>query len=199
MPLIKGHSPEVVSSNVKELLRAGHPKSQAVAIALASKRKFKKMAEGGLVSEDFDEAGTPMPVDAGDEAPMMTDKPSAGAQLEYRPDTDETRDIVEINADGYEDPDSISNPMTMALRRMAGGGEVNPKLAMVPKMDRFAMGGLVDEPDMVHEKLGSKPTEDMSDSIEDMAMVPKAVRDGVSEEAMEAIRAKRAKRRMPIV
>ena len=34
MPLQKGHSNKVVNNNVKELIKAGHPHQQAVAIAL---------------------------------------------------------------------------------------------------------------------------------------------------------------------
>jgi hypothetical protein len=56
MPLKKGHSQEVASSNIKELVRSGHEPKQAVAIALAEKRKYKKMAEGGIIEdEDSDE------------------------------------------------------------------------------------------------------------------------------------------------
>lgn len=220
MPLKMGHSPETVSSNVKELVKAGHPQKQAIAIALASKRKFKKMAMGGLVAEDLDEAGTPMPVDSGDEDSMMVSKPSAGSKLDYREDAsdDELRSLPEINEDGDYYPADVANPMEQeeaskrfagALQRMAMGGEVNPKLAKVPMKDRFAMGGLVDEPDMVHEELGSEPTEDMEDGVEDPSadvMAAKAnlehpmMKDsGISAEAMEAIRMKRMKRRNPIV
>lgn len=49
MPLKKGHSHEVISSNIHEMVKAGHPVKQAVAAALAHARKYKKMAEGGEV------------------------------------------------------------------------------------------------------------------------------------------------------
>ncbi len=48
MPLMKGHSPKVVSSNIKELVKTGRPVKQAVAIALANKRKYQKMYRGGM-------------------------------------------------------------------------------------------------------------------------------------------------------
>lgn len=51
MPLKKGHSHEVISSNIHEMVKAGHPVKQAVAASLAHARKYKKMAEGGEVVE----------------------------------------------------------------------------------------------------------------------------------------------------
>lgn len=39
MPLVEGHSPEAISANVAELVRAGHTQEQAVAIALEHARK----------------------------------------------------------------------------------------------------------------------------------------------------------------
>jgi hypothetical protein len=48
MPLMKGHSPKVVSSNIREMMKAGHPQKQAIAASLANARKYKKMAKGGM-------------------------------------------------------------------------------------------------------------------------------------------------------
>lgn len=42
MPLKKGSSKAVVSSNIKEMVSAGHPQKQAVAAALNQSRKSKK-------------------------------------------------------------------------------------------------------------------------------------------------------------
>jgi hypothetical protein len=42
MPLQKGKSKETVSKNISELVRAGRPQKQAVAIALDLARKSKK-------------------------------------------------------------------------------------------------------------------------------------------------------------
>lgn len=50
MPLKKGHSDEVVSHNIKKMMSEGYPRKQAIAAALASKRKYKKMEAGGLVA-----------------------------------------------------------------------------------------------------------------------------------------------------
>lgn len=42
MPLIKGSSEKVISSNISELERSGRPQKQAVAIALANAYKRKR-------------------------------------------------------------------------------------------------------------------------------------------------------------
>jgi hypothetical protein len=42
MPLQKGCSSKVASSNIKELKASGYPQRQAVAIALSTQRKCKK-------------------------------------------------------------------------------------------------------------------------------------------------------------
>lgn len=52
MPLMKGHSQGVVSSNIKELVRSGRKPKQAIAMSLSNARKSRKMAEGGMIEED---------------------------------------------------------------------------------------------------------------------------------------------------
>ena len=42
MPLKKGSSKAVVSKNIREMVKAGHPQKQAVAAALSTARKSGK-------------------------------------------------------------------------------------------------------------------------------------------------------------
>lgn len=56
MPLKTGHGTHIVSSNIRELIKAGHPQKQAVAIALSQDRKARKMAYGGLLENDADDS-----------------------------------------------------------------------------------------------------------------------------------------------
>jgi hypothetical protein len=46
MPLLKGSSDSIVSSNIKELRNSGYAEKQAVAIALSKAGKSKKKAKG---------------------------------------------------------------------------------------------------------------------------------------------------------
>lgn len=53
MPLISGKSPDTFKKNIKTEMDSGRPLKQSLAIAYAMKRKAKKMAEGGFVSDNY--------------------------------------------------------------------------------------------------------------------------------------------------
>jgi len=48
MPLMKGSSQKAISANVKELIRAGHERRQAIAIALRLAGKRKSDSKGKM-------------------------------------------------------------------------------------------------------------------------------------------------------
>jgi hypothetical protein len=48
MPLLKGHSPEVIDQNIREMIDAGHPEAQAVAAAYREAGKSKRGHEARL-------------------------------------------------------------------------------------------------------------------------------------------------------
>lgn len=54
MPLRKGYSRSIISSNIREMVAAGHPQKQAVAAALDTARRSKHRADGGGI---FDYSG----------------------------------------------------------------------------------------------------------------------------------------------
>jgi hypothetical protein len=45
MPLKKGHSQKVISSNIRELMHSGYEQKQAIAIAESEARRHKKTGE----------------------------------------------------------------------------------------------------------------------------------------------------------
>jgi hypothetical protein len=49
MPLIKSGSKQAISTNISEMVHAGHPQRQAVAAALSTARRYGKKAYGGPI------------------------------------------------------------------------------------------------------------------------------------------------------
>ncbi len=95
--MMKGYQPEVISSNVREMMKSGRPQKSAIAASLASARKFKKMAKGGMVDMDKEDPENYM------------------------------RSLNEIRDDGEYYPNEVANPneqdeaqgFAAALRRQA--------------------------------------------------------------------------------
>lgn len=46
MPLVKSGSDEALEANIKELIDSGHPRDQAVAIALDNQKKYAIIRKG---------------------------------------------------------------------------------------------------------------------------------------------------------
>lgn len=52
MPLIKSGSKAAISSNISEMIKAGHPRNQAIAAAMSTARKYGKHQKGGKVAPE---------------------------------------------------------------------------------------------------------------------------------------------------
>ena len=177
MPLVKGHSKEVVSENIKRAMKAGSPQKQAIAIALTSARRYKKMAEGGMVDPDYD---------AGDASDF---------------DQDAVRGLNELRIEGkFQENENASpkeeNDEQMLARALQKQSE---------KMEYMALGGLVEDPEDPGTEEPSvtedQPTEEpMFEEAGDLAELDHPVIDGsrgkgLTKEQMEAIADKKKKRR----
>lgn len=99
MPLKNGHDPKTVSANVRELVRAGHDPKQAVAIALSSARKSKKMAQGGEVMDATEEMPRGLPELQMDGDVDPEDIASPEEQMEDKAFTEALRHKAEMKSD----------------------------------------------------------------------------------------------------
>lgn len=98
MPLKMGHSHEVISSNIKEMVDSGHPLKEAIAASMAHAHKSKMMSDGGMVEEP--EQGN---IGGGDDRAMsgepvypkndVTDGLSDAVHMNQEPDGDMTEEM----------------------------------------------------------------------------------------------------------
>lgn len=184
MPLKKGHSKEVVGSNIREMVGAGHPVKQAVAASLAKARKYKNMKDGGW-SEGEDESADEI-IEDSEHTPF--EEQHLGQQHPSEVANPETQDFHRKFFDALTDS-SLEDKEMGELEYMADGGATpNPspepadyqnmsiidraKAAMQgidPYTDKkkpgYAGGGLVQE-EFDDEPLGNKP-EPKSDGTEE--------------------------------
>jgi len=63
MPLMNGNSDEIISENIAELRRAGHPEAQAIAIAM---RQAGRGPKGTTPEQEPDDESTETTTDADD-------------------------------------------------------------------------------------------------------------------------------------
>jgi hypothetical protein len=117
MPLIQGKSKKAMSENIKTEMEHGKPQKQALAIAFSVKRKPKKMAQGGQITQS----------DVKPE-PGSSSKPHATEGPHH--EMDESRI-------GHDDPNMHAQPHILTgehinsiadavFARMAAGGMVHP-------------------------------------------------------------------------
>jgi hypothetical protein len=224
-PLKKGHSREVISHNIKEMVSAGHPRTQAIAASLAKSRKYKKMWKGGMydeggeVSETLGEA-IGYPGSTKPKPKAMADGGAVGQADEF---DDQEEPMVPYSEGGMVDDETTLNENRMNSYSRVGDSEVeNPeeieeasmfakalrKRAQMDGMspENYAMGGLVQPEHDPNE--GNKPSEDMNDETEEpMSSMPGRGQEaehkmnvepsgmGLSSEAKEALIRKKKSRR----
>lgn len=194
MPLMKGHSPKVVGSNIKELMKSGRPQKQAIAIALSNARKYKKMSEGGEPAEEGEMDHEMMKAHGG----MIHDDMDMDASSDFNENAQ--RSQAELQSLGESHPNDVENPEYQDAERMLA-----KRLFDASEEAEYAMGGLVQDGPSGDEPAGNKPSEDMADSTEDEMSVESSSMGsggsaehpiiGLSKDAMAAIEARKKKRR----
>lgn len=181
MPLKKGHSKEVVKSNIEEMIRYGRPQKQAVAAALSMARKSKKMADGGIVGDDMDKG-------AGDDL-----------------NENSNRSLGELQAMGASHPNDVENPDYQNTEKMLAKHLFEESEKNENEIG-MSDGGLVQGND---DPVGAMPSENMESGAEDMETMldePASVdhsmiegvpaSEGLSDDARKAIEDRKKKRRM---
>ena len=202
MPLQKGYSPKIVSGNIRELVNSGHKPKQAIAIALAEKRKYQKMSKGGMTKGNYHDEGFghDMP-DMDEEMKMahggmvdpaqsideggMSDMRSKVAHDRFHGGEDEPmskmdrkgpedymRSLNEIREDGEYYPDEVSNPQEQK-EAQGYAHALKRQAAGAMSPENYAMGGLVEGREERHSRYGNKPSEYMGSHIEDTHMMPR--------------------------
>jgi hypothetical protein len=205
MPLKKGRSHAVVSANVKEMMRAGHPQKQAIAASLANARKY---AKGGMVEDqDLEDGGMEdMPQE---EYGMSGAKNESMMEMASISPDDNNRSLNEVREDGVYYPAEVENPARE--QEAYSFAHALHKKALKSEMDerKYAQGGLVEAGPEEDERLHGNHPEDIADmpmSSEPWSAQPKRPVAGhkvmgnptgseLSMEALEAIRNKKKSRR----
>lgn len=147
MPLIKSGSREAISSNIREMVRAGHPQRQAVAAAM---RTADKYAAGGAVHEGFLNSSVPGRTDklpitvSGGAYVLPADHVAAVGQGNSLAGADIVNKMFKMGPYGMKLPSSHAHG-----RKFADGGVTKPT-------DIIAAGGeIVIPPDKIADKFGS--------------------------------------------
>jgi len=207
MPLKKGHSREVISQNIREMIASGHKPKQAIAAALANARKYKKMAEGGMVEHETMEHKTDSDPEQDLGLGSVDSASDAGRAGEAVYPVGMDDEGLSQNVQDQEELMSALQSKKYAANQNTH--DFNPNDAVAGR--KMSDGGLVEDKDARHAAMGSEPdlsfiddgTEESMSSIPakpaseehspaDPGMVSPS---GLSKEAMDAIARKRKSRR----
>lgn len=194
--------------DMKEMMKSAHPRLQAVASAMAMKRKSKQMAmaKGGMIlpSEERDKGEQEIP----DFMSPPGGKEASMAKMDEQPHDSYQRDLVSMQKQGNQQIAEAENPneqmedarFAAAVRKMSMS---RPPEGMMG-YEGYSMGGLVSP--MHTPEMGDKPSENMMDGDEDMSRMPMKPSDhqegqavmpsgpGLSEEARKALAKKKQMR-----
>lgn len=161
MPLQKGHSQDVISSNIKELVKSGKKHKEAIAAALAMARKSKKMAEGGMVADDQDK--------------------DASSDL----DSESQRGPGELmDQANFAARDDVASPMEQKKERSLA--DALYEASEESELPHLAEGGLV-QPEYSGEESGNKPEPKFDSSEEPASSMPDKPSDHRSAPMDEAV------------
>lgn len=143
MPLMKSHTDEAREQNIKEMIAAGHDPDQAVAAGYANQRKYKKMAEGGQVIDDYDQDAT--------------------SDMDQEAD----RSLGELRDLGAQHPEVIQNPEQHEAEM-----ELAKKLHDEVEAQELFSGGIVEELDDVNSAKKTKIVADTGAPMSTMPSHP---------------------------
>ncbi len=216
MPMKKGHSREVISENIKEMVKAGYKPKQAMAAALAEARNSKKMAEGGMIdsakkwlSDEFSsESANEYHAKVGEGLGKGVNKDKAAALAKGMGYADggmveeeDYRSLADLMKEGDQGP--VSNPEVLDMRQKLANSL--HEQSEMEEMEYMAKGGLVEGMDgdekpsnivaSTGEPMSSIPKKDSNLGHDLIEGVPRISPSPLSSEAMEAIKKYREKRK----
>lgn len=135
MPLAPGSSRGIVSNNIREMIRAGHPHPQAVAAALSNARRHPRAASGGLVG--YQDGGAPSPEFLPNSLNQNPLEQSAISQLSQVP----TERLRELALSGAGGPQQGIVQRLLAQRQMMPGTGPQPQPFVSPAQATPQMQG----------------------------------------------------------
>ena len=137
MPLKKSSSAEALHSNIRELIKSGHNPKQAIAIGLSNQRKFKHMADGGIIEHEVphypegQDDGLSLSVDHEDLLAKALEKEEYGDNsnsVHYNSDYAVKGEKIEEESESEEQPE-FSTPDPVGLKpepKFANDGPSEP-------------------------------------------------------------------------
>ena len=211
MPLRPGKSREIVSSNIKELVKSGMKPKRAIAASLAEARRHK-MAEGGEVEMEGS------PEDLHEESAMREQAQGSHDSAHDEGEAGEPIYPIQSDAEGLSMSVQDVEELMSALQSKKyaanqNSHDFNPDDPMGGQ--KMSRGGQIEDKDAMHASVGGKPDLDFIDDGDGESMSVEAASkghggpdehslnpdagavmpSGLSEEAHRALLAKKKARR----